>query len=136
MSQQLRRAGITMRRGAPAHPASTQHIVELHDQGLTWNEVANQVDMTVSVPGAATDGPGRQSRHAWAVGSKCSPTRLTRISRLAYGPPSLIISAEPPPELNSMLLDEPPTVWRLSVVPACTMCRAPMPTTMRATATI
>jgi hypothetical protein len=40
VSHQLRSAGFTMRRGAPAHPASTQHIVELRDQGLTWNEVA------------------------------------------------------------------------------------------------
>jgi hypothetical protein len=32
----------------PAHAASTEQIVELREQGLTWNEVANQVDMTVS----------------------------------------------------------------------------------------
>src|SRR4029450_3109102 len=38
-----------MRTGAPpAHPASTERIVELRDQGLTWNEVAEQVGMTVS----------------------------------------------------------------------------------------
>jgi hypothetical protein len=48
VSDQLRRAGVTMRRGAPAHPASTQQILDLRDQGLTWNEVATQVDMTVS----------------------------------------------------------------------------------------
>ena len=49
VSDQLRRAGVTMRRGGPpAHPASTQQILELRDQGLTWNEVAEQVDMTVS----------------------------------------------------------------------------------------
>ena len=48
VSDQLRRAGVIMRRGAPAHPASTQQILELRDQGLTWNEVAKQVDMTVS----------------------------------------------------------------------------------------
>lgn len=47
VSHQLRRAGITMRRGAPAHPASTQQILELRDRGLTWNEVAEQVGMTV-----------------------------------------------------------------------------------------
>jgi hypothetical protein len=34
---------------------------------------------------------------------------------LAYEQPSLIILVEPPPVLNSMLLDEPPTVWPLSV---------------------
>ena len=48
VSDQLRRAGVTMRRGAPAHPASTQQILELRDQGLTWNEIAQQVDITVS----------------------------------------------------------------------------------------
>jgi hypothetical protein len=48
VSEQLRRAGVTMRRGAPPHPASTQQIVELREQGLSWPEVAEQVDMTVS----------------------------------------------------------------------------------------
>jgi hypothetical protein len=48
VSQQLQSAGVTMRRGASAHPASTQQIMELRDQGLTWSEVAKQVDMTVS----------------------------------------------------------------------------------------
>ena len=49
VGQQLQRAGVTMRRGGPfAHPASTQQIFELRDQGLTWNEVAEQVGMTVS----------------------------------------------------------------------------------------
>ena len=32
VSQQLHRAGVTTRRGAPAHPASTQQILELRDQ--------------------------------------------------------------------------------------------------------
>jgi hypothetical protein len=49
VSDQLRRAGVNMRRfGTPAHPASTQQILDLRDQGLTWNEIAEQVDMTVS----------------------------------------------------------------------------------------
>lgn len=49
VSDQLRHAGVTLRRsGPPAHPASTDRILELRDQGLTWNEVAEQVDMTVS----------------------------------------------------------------------------------------
>jgi hypothetical protein len=49
VSDQLRRAGVTMRRaGPPAYSASTQQILELRDQGLTWNDVAKQVDMTVS----------------------------------------------------------------------------------------
>jgi transcriptional regulator len=44
MSHHLRRAGITMRRsGPPAHPASTQQILKLRDQGLTWPEIAEQV---------------------------------------------------------------------------------------------
>jgi hypothetical protein len=48
VNDQLHRAGVTMRRGGPpAHPASTQKIMELRDQGLTWTEVAKQVDMTV-----------------------------------------------------------------------------------------
>lgn len=47
VSDQLHRAGVTMRRaGPPAHPASTQQM-ELREQGLAWNEVANQADMTV-----------------------------------------------------------------------------------------
>jgi hypothetical protein len=49
VSQQLQSAGITMRSGGPpTRPASTQQILELHDQGLTLTEVAKQVDMTVS----------------------------------------------------------------------------------------
>jgi Sigma-70, region 4/Homeodomain-like domain len=49
VSDQLRRAGVTLRRGgAPAHRASTQQILELRDQGLTWPEIAEQVGMTVS----------------------------------------------------------------------------------------
>jgi hypothetical protein len=48
LSDQLPRAEITMRRGAPPYPASTHEILELRDQGLTWNEIPEQVDMTVS----------------------------------------------------------------------------------------
>jgi hypothetical protein len=49
VSDQIRRAGVTIRRsGPPPHSASTDHIVELRDQGLTWIEVARQVGMTVS----------------------------------------------------------------------------------------
>jgi Sigma-70, region 4 len=49
VGQQLRSAGVIMRRGGPSvHPASTQLIVELRDQGLTWPEIAEQVGMTVS----------------------------------------------------------------------------------------
>ena len=43
LSDRLRRAGATMRRGGPlAHPASTQQILQLCDQGLTWSEVASR----------------------------------------------------------------------------------------------
>jgi DNA-binding NarL/FixJ family response regulator len=49
VSQQLHQASVTMRSsGPPTHPASTQQISELRNQGLTWNEVAEQVGMTVS----------------------------------------------------------------------------------------
>ena len=42
VSQQLQRAGVTMRRGGPsAHPAFTQLIMELRDQGLTWPLIAS-----------------------------------------------------------------------------------------------
>ena len=67
VSQQLQKAGITMRRGAPAHPASTQEIVELRDQGLTWNEVAQQVDMTTS--------------GAWSRYRRARPPRPPRLGR-------------------------------------------------------
>jgi Homeodomain-like domain len=36
VGDQLRRAGVTMRRSGPAHSASNDQIVELSDQGLTW----------------------------------------------------------------------------------------------------
>jgi len=65
VSEQLQSTGITMRRGAPpAHPASTQQILELHDQGLTWSEVAEQVGMTAS---------GAWSRHRRARPPKPPP---------------------------------------------------------------
>jgi hypothetical protein len=67
VSDQLRRAGVAMRRGAPAHPASTQQILELRDQGLTWNEVAKQVDMTVS--------------GAWSRYRRARPPKSARLGR-------------------------------------------------------
>jgi hypothetical protein len=49
VSQQRRGAGISMRSAGPAaHPASTQQILELRHQGMTWPEIAELVDMTVS----------------------------------------------------------------------------------------
>jgi hypothetical protein len=68
VSDQLRRAGVTMRSvGTPAHPVSTQQILELRDQGLTWSEVARQVDMTVS--------------GTWSRYRRTRPPKSTRLSR-------------------------------------------------------
>ena len=68
VSQQLRRAGVTMRRGGPpSHPASTQQILELRDRGLTWNETAEQVDMTVS--------------GAWSRYRRARPPKSPRLGR-------------------------------------------------------
>jgi hypothetical protein len=136
VSQQLQRAGITVRRGGPpAHPGSTQQIRELRHQGLTWNEVATKVDMTVSGAWSRYQRPGRHSPHGWGIGSGFFLTRLRRISRLASERLSLTISEEPQPVLSSPLHDEPHTVSPPSVVPKCVMCRAPMATTMQVIAT-
>ena len=67
VSEQLRGAGVTMRRGAPAHPASTQQILELRGQGLTWPEIAEQVDMTVS--------------GAWSRYRRARPPKSPRLGR-------------------------------------------------------
>jgi hypothetical protein len=68
VGQQLQSAGITMRRGGPsAHPASTQQILELRDQGLTWPEIAEQVGMTVS--------------GAWSRYRRARPARPPRLGR-------------------------------------------------------
>jgi hypothetical protein len=74
VGHQLRRAGVTMRRsGPPAHPAATQQILELRDQGLAWSQVAKQVDMTVSGAWSRYRKARPQKPHAWAVGSRCWP---------------------------------------------------------------
>jgi len=66
VSEQLHRTGVTACRGGPpAHPASTQQILDLRDQGLTWNEVVKRVDMTVS---------GVWSRYRRARPAKAAPT--------------------------------------------------------------
>jgi predicted DNA-binding transcriptional regulator AlpA len=57
----------TMRRGAPAHPASTQQILELRDQGLPWPEIAEQVGMTVS--------------GAWSRYRRAQPPKPQRLGR-------------------------------------------------------
>jgi DNA-directed RNA polymerase specialized sigma24 family protein len=68
VSEQLCRAGDTMRRsGPPAHSASTQQILELRDGGLTWSEVAEEVDMTVS--------------GAWSRYRKARPPTSRRLGR-------------------------------------------------------
>jgi DNA-directed RNA polymerase specialized sigma24 family protein len=74
VSEQLRRAGVIMRRGGPSsHPASTQQILDLRDQGLTWSEVAKQVDMTVSGVWSRYRRARRQFRPDWADGNRFSP---------------------------------------------------------------
>jgi hypothetical protein len=68
VSDHLRRAGVTIRRGGPpAHPASTQQIVELRDQGLSWNAVAERVGMTRS--------------GAWSRYRKARPPQAQRFGR-------------------------------------------------------
>jgi hypothetical protein len=116
VSEQLRQAGVTMRRGTPAHPASTDQILELRDQNLSWTEVAEQVDMTRS---------GTWSRHR-----KTRPPQSQRLGRwqqvltdaldqnLAIGVRAAVADH----------LGRAPTVSQLSVVPACFTCRPPMRT--------
>jgi hypothetical protein len=68
VSQQLQSAGVTMRRGgAPAHSASTDQILELRNRGLSWNEVAEQLDMTVS--------------GAWSRYQRSRPPKPARLGR-------------------------------------------------------
>jgi hypothetical protein len=68
ISHQLESAGVSMRRSGPsAHLASTRQILELRDQGLTWNEVEEQVDMTVS--------------GAWSRYRKARPPKSPRLGR-------------------------------------------------------
>ena len=100
---QLRSAAVTMRRGAPAHPASTQQIFELRDQGLTWPEIAEQVDMTVSGAWTRYRRARPPKSQGLAVGSRCSPTPWTRTLRLGFVQPLLIISVERPPGLSLLL---------------------------------
>jgi hypothetical protein len=65
--QQPYHAGVPMRRGAPSHPASTEQISELRAQGFTWNEVAEQVGITVS--------------GAWSRYRRPQPPRRRRLGR-------------------------------------------------------
>jgi hypothetical protein len=108
-------------RRSPAHPASTRQILELRDQGLTWNEVAKQVNVTVS---------GARSRYR-----RARPPKSQRLGRwqqvladgldknLAIGVLAALADhlGRAPHELSSPLHDEPPTVSRLSVASVCCM---------------
>jgi hypothetical protein len=68
VSERLQNAGISMRSsGPPAHPASTDQIVALRDHGLTWNEIAEQVNMTRS--------------GAWSRYRKARPPKPPRLGR-------------------------------------------------------
>jgi transcriptional regulator with XRE-family HTH domain len=67
VSDQLRRAGVTMRRGAHAHDASTDQILQLRDQGLSWSGVAEQVGMTRSA--------------AWSRYRRARPPKPQRLGR-------------------------------------------------------
>jgi hypothetical protein len=137
VGQQLRRAGVTMRSGGPSAPASTQRIVELRDQDLTWTEVAMQVDMTVS---------GAWSRYQRARPPK--PRRLGRWQQVlaealdqnhAIGVRAAVadhLGRAPRGQAELTAARRAAHASRPSVVPACFMCRAPLPTMMRAIATI
>jgi hypothetical protein len=134
VSQQLQSAGITMRRGgAPAHPASTQQILELRDQGLTWSDVAEQVDMTVS---------GVWSRYRRA--RPPDPPRLGRWQQvltdaldqnLAIGVRAAVADhlGRAPTRAELTARDEPPTVPPPSTVLACFTCRLRTRMPMQAT---
>jgi lambda repressor-like predicted transcriptional regulator len=106
VSQQLRSAGISMRSAGPAaHPASTQQIVILRDQGMTWDEIAEQVGMTAS--------------GVWSRYRKARPPNLT--------PGPLAAGAR-------RRARQEPCYWRTGsvtvsprwVVPVCFTCRAPI----------
>jgi hypothetical protein len=124
ISQQLQSAGITMRRvGTPAHPTSTDQIAELRNEGMTWNEIAEQVDMTVSGVWSRyrrTRPPKPPRLGRW---QQVLADALIKTGRSGFGRPSLIISAERRPGLSSPLRDVPHTVWPPSVVLGCFMCR-------------
>ena len=55
----LRRAGVEMRAGAPSADVSTEEIIRLREQGLTWPEIAERVGM--SAPGCRLTGPPRDA---------------------------------------------------------------------------
>lgn len=136
VSQQLRQAGVTMRRGGPpAHATSTQKILELRDQDVSWTEVAEQVDMTRS--------------GAWSRYRKALPSKSPRSGRwqqvltdaidknLAIGVRAAVADhlGRTRPGPNLLLLDEPPMVSLDLAVPVCFTCRGRMRTAMQGIAT-
>jgi hypothetical protein len=73
VGHQLRQAGVTMRRGGPpAHAACTDQIMELRDQGVTWNEIAEQVDM---IFGCVEPLPEGQAARVSTLGSLAAGSR-------------------------------------------------------------
>ena len=62
----------------PLIPPLHNGSLELRDQGLTWTEVAEQVDMTVSGAWSRYRRARPPESPAWAAGSRCSPTHLIR----------------------------------------------------------
>ena len=96
VSDQLRRVVIMRRPGPPAHSASTEQIVELRDQSLTWNEIAEHVDMTVSgawsrYRRARPPKPPRLGRRNSEVCDKNTRRGAGRCHYYALSGPSLLI---------------------------------------------
>jgi hypothetical protein len=85
--------------------------------------MAEQLDMTVSGVWSRYRRARPPTHHAWAVGSRFSPTRLTRTLLSVSEQPSRIISVERPRGLSSPPHDERLTASQSSVVPACYMCQ-------------
>jgi hypothetical protein len=68
VGHQLRQAGVTIRRsGPPAHPATTDQILQLREQGLSWAEVAEESGMTRS--------------GAWSRYRRAQPPKSPRLGR-------------------------------------------------------
>jgi hypothetical protein len=103
--------------GPPAHLASPEQIVELRDQGLTWNETAEQVDMSVSgawQPLSADPPPNPPRLGRW---QQVLADALDQNLAIGVGQLSLIILAEPRPVLSSPLPASRPRPRRLGLCP-------------------
>ena len=115
----------------PAHPASTQQILELRDKGLTWTHVAQQVGMTAS---------GAWSRHR-----RPQPPKSPRLGRwqqvfadaldqnLAIGVRAAVADHLGRAPTRAELTAARRAAHRLAarVVHGCSTCQAPMPTPSR-----